>query len=382
MVPAARAALIYRAGEGWVSDQADSGGAEKTASAQFQKAQDLVAQREYKKAINAYRVLLKKFPGTGVSSKAQFSIGKLFETIKEPERAFDAYGVYLTKYPKGDDFDACVEAQFNIGKLFLNGERRKLFGMKAFPSRERAQQMFEDIVKNAPYSRFASMAQFNAGQAMEKQDKYPEAITAYQLVVEKYPADQIAGDAQYQIGYLYLRGARTGSNDRAAQQKARDAFEDFIIKYPQSEKIGQAKENLTTIASAGVKHSLEVAQFYEKTHNLKAAVVYYQEVVRNGPGTPEAATAQRQLEHLQPKGSEKAAAAKAPVQRKLQAQEDTALRPDFTGPPAPPVPEDESARKRKSRAAGETGSLLQPFSTAPDAASPTTPQPEPPLPTH
>ena len=40
--------------------------------------------------------------------------------------------------------------------------------------------MFEGIVKNAPFSKLAPLAQFNVGQALEKQGEYPKAIDAYQ----------------------------------------------------------------------------------------------------------------------------------------------------------------------------------------------------------
>lgn len=64
----------------------------------------------------------------------------------------------------------------------------------------RAEGMFEDIVKNAPFSAYAPLSEFNAGVAMEKNLKYPEAIAAYETVLTKYPSDPSAADAQYQIG--------------------------------------------------------------------------------------------------------------------------------------------------------------------------------------
>ena len=401
-IPRAGAALIYRNGEGWVSDSADAGEAEKTASAQLHKAEALEASGSITRAISAYRTLLRKFPDTGAGPKAQLKIAQLSETTKEPERAFNEYNKYVTRYPRGDDFDKCVEAQFRIAGLFLNGEKRKLFGMKTFSSMERAQEMFQEIVKNAPYSKFAGLAQFNIGQALEKQGKGTEAIAAYQQVVDKYPADQIAGDAQYQIGYIQLQASNKGSNDKAAHDKARDAFEDFMMKYPASEKVNQAKDNIVRLSGADLKKTLGIAEFYEKTRNFKAAAIYYGEVIRGGASSPEAVVAQKRLEKLKLAVGEAAlnvgtiageTGATAEVRRKTQARVDTASRPDYVGPPAPPappsapVPDEVPPQKPQLRTFGGMESAPEPAlpaasgsASAPLAPSPLMPGAEPSLP--
>jgi outer membrane protein assembly factor BamD len=346
-LPTAHAELIYRAGEGWVAGGADAGEAEKSASAQLRKAEAYEKDGDTARALSAYRTLLRQFPDSGAGPHAQFKIAQLQESLGEPERAYDAYGKYLKSYPRGEDFDKAVEAQFTIAKQFLGGARRKVFGIKTFSSMERAQQMFEEILKNAPYSKFAPLAQFNAGLALEKQGKEPEAVTAYQQTVEKYPADAVAGDAQYQIGYLYLQEIRNGSNDRGAREKARDAFEDFIMRFPQSEKVAQAREHLQTLEGKDLKQTLGVAQYYQRTGNPKAAALYYQELVKAAPQSAEAAVAQKALGQLKATfGEEKLrtvprraeTGAKVEERRKMQTEIETTSRPDFVGPPAPPAP--------------------------------------------
>ena len=373
--PPACAAVIYRPGEGFHGEDEDSGALEQSASEQLKKAQALEADGRPKKAIGAYRALIKGYPGSGACPQAQFKIAELCEQVGEPERAFKAYGQYITDYPRGKEFDTVVERQFGIAKAFLNGERRKLFGVKTFSSMERAQKMFEEIVKNAPYSKFAPLSQFNIGMAQEKQGRYPEALAAYQLAVDKYPNDDVAADAQYQIGYVQLHLIDTGSNDRAARVKARDAFEDFVVRYPQSEKIAQAQANITRLSDKNFQKTLEVARFYEKIKNYKAAVIYYNEILQNGKDTPEADEARKSLEHLKSTvgpealraGPELAeTAGKAQERRQLQAQVETASRPDFAGPPAPTapgVPEETAPATPKLRTPSEA-------SAVPEAALP------------
>ena len=373
--PRVHASVVYRPGEGFHSEEEDAGVIEKSASEQLHKAQTLEEEGRYKKAIGAYRALLSGYPTSGAASQAQFKIAELCEKIGEPERAFKAYGKYISAYPKGKEFSTVVERQYGIAKAFLNGERRKLFGVKTFPSMERSQKMFEEIVKNAPYSPYAALAQFNLGMALEKQGQTTEAIAAYQLTVDNYPNEDIAADAQYQIGYIQMHLMEKGSNDQSLRTKAHDAFEDFIVRYPQSEKVSQARENLAKISGSDLEKTLGIARFYEKTKNFKAAVIYYNEVIQMSKDSEEAAEAAKAIEHLKQNvgvdvlrsGPEKAeTGSKAQEHRKMQAQIDSASRPDFAGPPAPAVPEETAPEKPKLRTSGDSVAPM--------------PAPEPPLP--
>ena len=268
---------------------------------------------------------------------------------------------------------------FKIGKLFLDGQKKKVLGVPLTSSMTRAQAMFEEILKRAPFSKWAPLAQFNVGQAYEKQAKYPEAIAAYQTVVTKYPADAIADDAQYQIGYVRQREAREGSFDRASAGKAREAFEDFVNRYPESEKVPQARENMKQLEGGATKGTLDIAKFYDKTKQFRAAVIYYNDVIKSQPGTPESEYAKNRIEALKQQHGEDAlragperseTGARAAARRKLQAKVDTASRPDYAGPPVV-VPEE----AKIETAPGKPRLRTSPSSIGP-AVEPPLPAPE------
>ena len=89
---------------------------------------------------------------------------------------------------------------------------------------------------------YTARAQFDIGRAREKQGSPDLAIDAYQAVVEKFPNDPLAVDAQYQIGYIWFSATRAGTYDPDAAERARVAFQDFLYRYPKSEKAPQARE--------------------------------------------------------------------------------------------------------------------------------------------
>ena len=338
-----QAAIIYKSSEGWSVEGDKSSVVESSAAEQMRKAEDFEKAGNDSAALKSYKVLTKQFGLSALAPKAQRKVGIFLEKSGDVNKAFDAYSAYLEKYPRGDDFDGVVDAMYKIAKLFLEGQKsKKLLGIPVGGSVERSRVMFAEILKRAPYSKLAAVAQFNIGQANERQGKYPEAIAAYQAVVSKYPSDAIADDAQYQIGYVLLAQHREGSNDRASAQKAREAFEDFTARFPDSEKVPQARENIATLEGSSTKGSLDIAKFYEKSKNYKAAVIYYNEVIKRQPDSPESGLAKARIEELKQKfgedtlraGPEKAeTGAKAATRRKMQARVDTVSRPDYVGPP-------------------------------------------------
>jgi outer membrane protein assembly factor BamD len=261
------------------------------------------------------------------------------------QRAFYEYQALVQKYPRSSEFEAALQAQYNIGKAYLDGKRVDIYGVPTLPSMSKAQEMFQKIVTNAPYSRVAPLAQYGIGQALEKSGSITATVNAYQQVVDRYPNSDVAPNAMYQIGYVNFQASRETGYDQTAAVRAQEAFEDFLLRYPNSEKVPQAQDNLKMLQGRKTENSYTIAQFYDKQKNYKAAYVYYNEVVEQQPDSPQAARAKQRMDQIRSKvgdaalqiGAKGTGTAQGVDQHRLQAQADTARRPDFVGPP-PPAP--------------------------------------------
>jgi outer membrane protein assembly factor BamD len=275
----------------------------------------------------------------------------LLEASGDLSRAFNAYQSLLIKYPDTPNFERAVAAQVTIANKYLQGRQQKILGIPVGGSAKRAQEMYTAILSNAPFSKYAPIAQFNLGLAYEKQSIPFNAIKAYQKVLDNYPNSDVCDDALYQIAYVYMRiGLATQSQDLSSLVAARNTFEDFLIEYPNSEKAPQANENLKDLGAAEADDVFRIARFYEFTKDLKAAKTYYDEVIRRQPKTKQADLAESRIEELRSQygddalytGPEKAETGeKAALRRRLQAQVETSSLSDFSGPPKRDVVPDE-----------------------------------------
>lgn len=330
---------------------ADAAAMSGDAGTAFSIAQQYDEGGAHQAAVAAYRRFLKDFPASPLASKAQFRIAELLEAEGNASKAFDAYQTLVSRYPDTPEFEKAVARQVIIANEFLQGRRIVFLGMPLLPGTERAQQMYQSILKNAPFSKHAPIAQFNLGLSLERQKMLSEARDAYQTVLDKYPNSDIADDALYQIAYIYMRAGLSGnSQDLSSLILARETFEDFLLQYPKSPKAAQAKENLERLGSSEAGDLMRIARYYDWSRNYKAAVIYYNDIIRKQPKTDDANKAKSRIEELRGSvgedalrvGTERAESGEQlALRRRLQAQVETSALADYSGPPKRDIVPDE-----------------------------------------
>src|SRR5881392_4077498 len=296
-----QASIIFRPGEKvkYVApgEEEISGNAQQL----FDKAQEAEKQGNMGRAIKVYTHLLRKYPKDALAPGATYRAAQLLEFEGDYMKGANTYRWLVERFPSSPNFDEAIEGQFRIGEMYLSGKKIKILGIPMAGSMDRAVEIFAAIVRTAPFGRYTARAQFDIGLARQKQAANDAAIQAYQAVIDKFPNDPIAADAQYQIGYIWYEAARLGTNDQAATQNARTAFEDFLLRYPRSEKAPQARENLQRLQQKSTGDAMKVAKFYDKSKAYRAAVIYYSQVIREQPGSSASAEAQKRIDQIRAK---------------------------------------------------------------------------------
>jgi outer membrane protein assembly factor BamD len=259
----------------------------------------------YGRAIKAYKTLVRKYSRDALAAGACYRGAVLYEKTHQYLEAAGTYKTLVVNYPTSPHFNEAIEGQFRVGEIYLAGKKLKLLGIPLATSMDRAVDIFASIIRTAPYGRYTARAQFDIGLAREKQGANDAAIQAYQAVIDKFPNDPIAADAQYQIGYIWFTAARLGTKDIAATNNARTAFQDFLFRYPNSEKAPQARVNLEILDRKSLSRAWDVARFYDKQKAYRAAVLYYNEVIRQQPGSAESDKAKKRIEELRAKVGDK-----------------------------------------------------------------------------
>jgi len=341
----------------------------------FQIGETAEKEGNIKRAIKAYKSLVKHHPKDTLAPGALYRSAQLQEQLRLYTAAADSFLQLVERYPGSPHFDDAIEGQFRIGEIYLNGKKLRVLGIPLASALDRAVTIFANVVRTAPYGKYTARAQFDIGLAREKQGANDAALQAYQAVVDKFPNEPVAVDAQYQIGYIWFTASQTGTKDAAAAGNAKTAFQDFLFHYPKSEKAAQARANLEILEHKQTANSYKVAKFYDKQKYYRAAVIYYNEVIRQQPGSEESNEAKKRIDQLRAKFGDAALQPALSVtqsgKKKVEAQGARTVGTESAKPGA-------ANNEAPLPAADTDSSLPPPASLAPDTT--TAPQPLLPLP--
>lgn len=299
------ALLIWRRGEGW-SWEHEGVTTGTNPSDQLKIAQDLQAKKQYRNALPAYRRVVSRWPLSASAQDARLGEAECYSAIGYHYKAFQVYQELIKKNPNTPHFDTVLQRQFEIGNLFLAGERQKAWGLRLLPSLDRCVEVYEQVVKNGPYSPVAPEAQFRIGLAYEKQRDYLAAVHAYEKLLERYPKLPLAEGAQFQIGWEYKQESARAEYDQNAANQAIAAFTDFLLRYPRSDKVPVAEKYQVEMKGDQARGLFQIGQFYEKNRHYRSALIYYNDVIEKNPESNWATQAKDKVAKLSPLAVEKA----------------------------------------------------------------------------
>jgi outer membrane protein assembly factor BamD len=301
------APLIYTPGEGWHYEVAGSGGKWTRSRAQDQLAvaQEAFAKKDYALALKAARRTVNVWPFADYAPNAQYLIGRCLEEKKKDEAAFKAYQTLIERYPKLTNFAEIIERQFDIANRFLDGQWFKLWNtVPLYPSMDKTIKLYEQIIKNGPYSAVAPKAQLKIAVAYERKlsPDYASAAKAYERAADRYNDKKEGVDGLYSLAMAYNKQANTAEYDQSIAAQAIATYTDFATLHPEDSRVPQAQEHIKAMKAEQARGSFDIALYYEKKHKWKAASIYYNEVIdylRNDPNSKYASQARERIEAIQ-----------------------------------------------------------------------------------
>jgi outer membrane protein assembly factor BamD len=293
----APAPLIWRKGEGWAFEK-EGGPIANSPKEQLEIGRKYQEAKKYDEAITAYRRVITRWPTSFASQDARLGLAECLVEIDYLYKGFREYQNLIEKHPGSPHFETVLERQYEIGVRFLTGAKHRIWRFRVFNGLDKSVEVFEKVVKNGPYSKVGPKAQFGIGQAYERQKDNISAVRAYEKVLERYPKLPIAEEAQFQIGAAYQAEAQRAEYDQNNANQAIAAFTEFLVRYPQSARVEDAQNRRAGLKQEQSKGLFQIAEFYEKRQNPKAASIYYNEVIEQNPRSDWANQAQKKLTEL------------------------------------------------------------------------------------
>jgi outer membrane protein assembly factor BamD len=172
--------------------------------------------------------------------------------------------------PKEDKIlDDPADKIYNEGLFLLNQKR----DFKA------AAKRFEEVDRQHPYSEWARKALLMSAFAHYEQREYEEAITAAKRYVTLHPGSPDASYAQFLIASSYYDQIPDVSRDQGRTEKAIQALEEVIRKYPNTEYAASAKRKADVARDQLAGKEMEIGRYQLNQKHFIGAINRFKVVV-------------------------------------------------------------------------------------------------------
>jgi len=143
-----------------------------------------------------------------------------------------------------------------------------------------AEPLFNNIVREYSYSRYAALAELRAADCELQQTHYTEAIRRYRAFIRARPTHAEIDYANFQIASAYYRqipqdfflSPPREERDQAPTRSALRILQRFLRDYPDSEHVHDAEVMQTAILQLLARHELYVADFYLMRDRPRATI--------------------------------------------------------------------------------------------------------------
>ncbi len=264
-----------------IPDAAQLSQQERQSTQELNRAMQNETRGDNRKALSIHKSIVSDYPLSSAASTSQFKIGELYKITGKNNKAFDALQQFIENYTGSPFFNKALRYQYEIAKEGQTGDSKKMiFGI--IPRQTQTSDLLKwhsKIINNAPHSEYAPLSQFAIAQIYESEEKTSMAISAYQALVDKYPKHPKSAEAQFRIGAISKSEITRGSQDFGNITSARDAMEDVIVAYKDSQRADQARQALEQFNLIEADRLYEIGRFYEKQGQYRSAVVYYEKVL-------------------------------------------------------------------------------------------------------
>jgi outer membrane protein assembly factor BamD len=163
---------------------------------------------------------------------------------------------------------APVEDLYNNGVDALNARR--------FTT---ADNQFNAVEQNYPYSTWAVNAQLMSGYSLYLQNKYTDAIGTLDRFIQLHPAHRDIAYAYYLRALCYYEQIADIQRDQKGTEQAMAALREVVNRFPDTSYANDSKLKIDLCVDHLAGKEMEIGRFYQKQHLYEAAIGRFQRVV-------------------------------------------------------------------------------------------------------
>ncbi len=273
----------------------------QTPQGKLQTIRRTLAQGQAKEAEKLAGQWIERYPNHPDVVEAYFLRGDALRARgKHYESLFD-YEHVIRRYPASELYMTALEREYEIARLYAGGLRRHLWGMRLIKTDAEAEELFILIQERAPGSNLGERANIALGDFYFERGRMTEAADAYDAFLVNYPQSRGRERAMLRLIQANLASFKGPRFDPTGLVDAGERIKMYAREFPAAaERIG-AEALLMRIEESLAAKALASARWYDETGQRVSAIYMYRRTVRD---YPQSAAAQQAIERLNEWGVE------------------------------------------------------------------------------
>src|SRR5580700_2663120 len=174
-------------------------------------------------------------------------------------------------FNKDDDLvpDTPADKLYNEGLFLLNNKQ----------DYKEAAKKFDEVDRQNPYSDWARKGLLLSAYSYYEAGQYEECINAAKRYITLHPGSPDAAYAQYLIGSSYYDQILDITRDQERADKAINAYQEVVHKYPDSQYAVEAKRKIEMARDQLAGKEMEIGRFYLNRRDFQGAINRFKVVV-------------------------------------------------------------------------------------------------------
>lgn len=182
------------------------------------------------------------------------------------------YEKVARNFPGSDVFPLVLERELDIARLYLNGRRKKTFGLRIDSGTSAAEELILRIHERLPGSRLAEAALLDLADYYYRKRDLTMAAETYDVFLDAYPRSPHRSLALQRRAFANIAQYKGPRHDANGLVEAGYQIEQFQREFPvEAERLGMSDALQARLTESSAEQLLTTARWYLKRDNHPAA---------------------------------------------------------------------------------------------------------------
>lgn len=206
--------------------------------------------------------------------------------LKDEYEALYDYERVIKEYPGTPQFVTALERELEIGLMYLNGLRKKTWGLRIDNATRIGEELLIRVQERAPGSQLAQRAAIELANYYYRVRDLRMAAEAYDIFLANFPTSEYRELAMERRVFANIGRYKGPRYDASGLIEAQYLVRDFAARYPKSaEQIGMNDALIARLDESAADQMYETAKWYFKRGDPVSARYTMKRLLQKHPDT-------------------------------------------------------------------------------------------------